>query len=83
MAGLSRRYFSVGSMAKVDALEGGENTKELLAQREQVDPWDGLGHLSQGLRLIHHPALSASSRIRATSSGASNAVKCPLLGSTM
>src|SRR6266496_1884349 len=27
-----RRYFSVGSMAKVDALEGGEDTKELLAQ---------------------------------------------------
>ena len=27
-----RRYFSVGSMAKVDALEGGEDPKELLAQ---------------------------------------------------
>src|SRR6266542_2733282 len=27
-----RRYFSVGSMAKVDAPEGGEDTKELLAQ---------------------------------------------------
>jgi len=27
-----RRYFSVGSMAKVDDLEGGEDTKELLAQ---------------------------------------------------
>lgn len=27
-----RRYFSAGSMAKVDALEGGEDTKELLAQ---------------------------------------------------
>jgi transposase-like protein len=27
-----RRYFSVGSMAKVDALEGGEDTRELLAQ---------------------------------------------------
>jgi putative transposase len=27
-----RRYFSVGSMAKVDAFEGGEDTKELLAQ---------------------------------------------------
>ena len=27
-----RRYFSVGSMTKVDALEGGEDTRELLAQ---------------------------------------------------
>jgi putative transposase len=27
-----RRYFSAGSMAKVDALEGGEDPKELLAQ---------------------------------------------------
>jgi len=27
-----RRYFSVGSMTKVDALEGGEDPKELLAQ---------------------------------------------------
>jgi len=27
-----RRYFSLGSMAKVDALEGGEDPKELLAQ---------------------------------------------------
>src|SRR3990170_753053 len=27
-----RRYFSVGSMAKVDAFEGGEDPKELLAQ---------------------------------------------------
>jgi putative transposase len=27
-----RRYFSIGSMAKVDAFEGGEDTKELLAQ---------------------------------------------------
>ena len=27
-----RRYFSIGSMAKVDALEGGEDPKELLAQ---------------------------------------------------
>ena len=27
-----RRYFSIGSMTKVDALEGGEDTKELLAQ---------------------------------------------------
>jgi hypothetical protein len=27
-----RRYFSVGSMAKVDAFEGGEDTAELLAQ---------------------------------------------------
>jgi putative transposase len=27
-----RRYFSVGSMAKVDAVEGGEDPKELLAQ---------------------------------------------------
>ncbi len=27
-----RRYFSLGSMTKVDALEGGENPKELLAQ---------------------------------------------------
>jgi hypothetical protein len=27
-----RRYSSVGSMAKVDAFEGGEDTKELLAQ---------------------------------------------------
>ena len=27
-----RRYFSVGSMTKVDELEGGENPKELLAQ---------------------------------------------------
>jgi transposase-like protein len=27
-----RRYFSVGSMTKVDAFEGGEDTKELLAQ---------------------------------------------------
>jgi hypothetical protein len=27
-----RRDFSVGSMAKVDALEGGEETNELLAQ---------------------------------------------------
>ena len=27
-----RRYFTVGSMARVDAFEGGENTKELLAQ---------------------------------------------------
>jgi putative transposase len=27
-----RRYFSVGSMTKVDALEGGEDPRELLAQ---------------------------------------------------
>ena len=27
-----RRYFSLGSMTKVDALEGGEDPKELLAQ---------------------------------------------------
>ncbi len=27
-----RRYFTVGSMTKVDAFEGGEDTKELLAQ---------------------------------------------------
>jgi putative transposase len=27
-----RRYFSAGSMAKVDALEGGEDPRELLAQ---------------------------------------------------
>jgi len=27
-----RRYFSMGSTAKVDALEGGEDTKDLLAQ---------------------------------------------------
>ncbi len=27
-----RHYFSVGSMTKVDALEGGEDPKELLAQ---------------------------------------------------
>ncbi len=27
-----RRYFSLGSMAKVDALEGVEDPKELLAQ---------------------------------------------------
>jgi hypothetical protein len=26
-----RRYFSVGSMAKVDELEGGEDPRELLA----------------------------------------------------
>jgi hypothetical protein len=26
-----RRYFSVGSMARVDAVEGGETPKELLA----------------------------------------------------
>jgi hypothetical protein len=26
------RYFSLGSMTKVDALEGGEDPKELLAQ---------------------------------------------------
>jgi putative transposase len=29
---LDRRYFSIGSMAKVDAVEGGEDPKELLAQ---------------------------------------------------
>lgn len=27
-----RRYFSMGSTAKVDTLEGGEDTKDLLAQ---------------------------------------------------
>lgn len=27
-----RRYFSIGSMTKVDALEGGEDPKELLSQ---------------------------------------------------
>ena len=27
-----RRYFSLGSMAKVDVLEGGEDPRELLAQ---------------------------------------------------
>jgi transposase-like protein len=27
-----RRYFSIGSMTNVDALEGGEDTKQLLAQ---------------------------------------------------
>lgn len=27
-----RRYFSIGSMGKIDALEGGEDPKELLAQ---------------------------------------------------
>jgi hypothetical protein len=27
-----RRYFSLGSMTEVDALEGGEGPKELLAQ---------------------------------------------------
>ena len=30
--GSDRRYFSLGSMTKVDALEGGEDPKELLAQ---------------------------------------------------
>jgi putative transposase len=29
---MDRRYFSLGSMTKVDALEGGEDAKELLAQ---------------------------------------------------
>jgi putative transposase len=29
---MDRRYFSLGSMAKIDALEGGEDPKELLAQ---------------------------------------------------
>jgi len=29
---MDRRYFSLGSMTKVDALEGGEDPKELLAQ---------------------------------------------------
>jgi hypothetical protein len=33
--------------------------------------------------LIHHLVLAPSSRIRATSSGASKAVKCPLWRSTM
>lgn len=27
-----RRYFSLGSMTKIDVLEGGEDPKELLAQ---------------------------------------------------
>ena len=30
--GAERRYFSLGSMTKVDALKGGEDPKELLAQ---------------------------------------------------
>ncbi len=29
---MDRRYFSLGSMTKVDAIEGGEDPKELLAQ---------------------------------------------------
>ena len=29
---MDRRYFSLGSMAKIDALEGGEDPKQLLAQ---------------------------------------------------
>jgi hypothetical protein len=28
----NRRYFSVGSMAKVDAVKGGEDPKKLIAQ---------------------------------------------------
>jgi hypothetical protein len=32
VAGSDRRYFSLGSMTKVDALEGGEDPRELLAQ---------------------------------------------------
>ena len=34
-----RRYFSVGSMRKIDELEGGEDPEELLARSREEQGW--------------------------------------------
>ena len=57
--------------------------RTLGSQRPVLGRWLYRAHMNDITDTLNHLVLAPSRRIRATSSGASNAVKCPLWRSTM